>query len=144
MKKRIFLCLLAAVLAISLCVSQTRRQAAEERLRQLPDFYAALADQPDFVSIRIAPEGAFLHLTDGSLQPVTLPDALIALLNRPWYAADGLRMVYKQGDDVYFVTGADVDDRFGYVVTSDASVCMEGLATLERVGNGVFRFSTRK
>lgn len=144
MKKRFLLCLLAAVLVIGLCVSQARQHTADERLRMLPDFHAALSEQPDFVSVRLETEGACLHLPNGTLQPVTLPDALCALLERPWYAPDVLLTVYKQGDDVYFVTGADVDDRFGYVVTADDHVNMAGLATLERVGYGVFRFSTRK
>ena len=53
----------------------------------------------------------------------------------------GLR---KAGDDVFFVTGGAVDDEWGYVITGDSAVGMNGLWQLERVDGHVYRFSTRK
>ena len=93
----------------------------------------------------------------------------IALRNDPWLEADiriwqaayddlavlpepiadmlhdrdllGLR---KAGDDVFFITSGAVDDEWGYVISGDSAVCMDGLWCLNRVAGHVYSFSTMK
>ena len=102
--------------------------------------YPALAALPDFDWVSDQPDGSWLlHRYGEPDQAAALPEEIADML----HGRDllGLR---KTGDDVFFITAGAVDDEWGYVLTGDGSVCMDGLVTLERVGNGVFRFSTRK
>ena len=102
--------------------------------------YPELAALPDFDWVSDEPDGSYtLHRYGEPDRSAALPEEIAHMLR-----GRDLLGLRKTGDDVFFITGGAVDDEVGYVITGDTDVCMEGLATLERVGNGIFRFSTRK
>ena len=95
---------------------------------------------PDFDWLSIQPDSTFLlHKYGEADQSAVLPEAIAAML----LERDALGM-RKSGDDVFFITGGAVDDAWGYVITGDAAVCMEGLWHVDRISGSVYRFSTRK
>lgn len=112
----------------------------EADIRTWQSAYSPLAELPDFDWVSAQADGSFLLHKHGE------PD-LSAML--PEDVADMLRQrdllgLRKSGDDVFFITGGAVDDEWGYVITGDDAVCMEGLWHLDRVGGSVYRFSTMK
>lgn len=119
----------------------------EAELHLFREAYPALSALPDFEWVDVRQDGSFiLYTTAGEAFPATLPQEISALLrDRRWFLdPDGLLSLRKIGDDVFFITGGDVDDRFGYVISMDDAVSMAGLAVLERVDGSMFHFSTRK
>ena len=138
-------CAIAAVLLVVLCYVLGLMAVYEDPwlqadIRTWQAAYPALAALPDFIWVSDQPDGSFLlHKYGEPDQAAALPQEIAGMLQDRDLL--GLR---KIGDDVFFLTAGAVDDEWGYVITGDTDVCMEGLATLERVGNGVFRFSTRK
>lgn len=102
--------------------------------------YDDLAALPDFAYVSAQDDGSFLLHNDGEPdQSATLPEAIADML----HARDllGLR---KSGDDVFFITSGAVDDEWGYVISRDSAVDMDGLWHLDRVDGNVYRFSTMK
>ncbi len=112
----------------------------EADIRTWQSAYDDLAALPDFEYVSAQEDGSFLlHDDDKPAQSATLPEAIADMLHDRDLL--GLR---KRGDDVFFITGGAVDDEFGYVITDDACVSMNGLWHLDRVDGSVFRFSTMK
>lgn len=102
--------------------------------------YDDLAALPDFAYVSAQDDGSFLLHNDGEPdQSATLPQAIADMLHDRDLL--GLR---KSGDDVFFITSGAVDDAWGYVISGDSAVCMDGLWHLDRVAGTVYRFSTMK
>ena len=138
----IALVLLAIVLIGGLAVREWRER---EKMAFLRDLYAAhevLAAQPDFVRMKAEGEWVRLYLADGTEQAVGLPSESLARSLLPWWHPFRLLGGWKSGDDVFFITGGAADDCWGYVVSADDAVCMEGLHVLRREGGRVWYFST--
>lgn len=112
----------------------------EADIRTWQSAYPALAELPDFDWVSAQPDSSFLlHKYGAADQATVLPEDVAEMLRQ----RDVLRL-RKSGDDVFFTTGGAVDDEWGYVITGDEAVSMEGLWHLERVGGSVYRFSTMK
>lgn len=102
--------------------------------------YDDLAALPDFEYVSVQDDGSFLlHNYGKPDQAVTLPTSIADMLHERNLL--GLR---KSGDDVFFVTSRAVDDEFGYVISVDSRVDMNGLWHLNRVDGCVYEFSTMK
>lgn len=137
--------LLASAWAVAALVIRDQHERGElDLLQELWAAYGILAERPDF--IRMRPEGEWLRLymQDGTELCVSVPKDFASRFDLPWHDAFRLSGGWKQGDDVFFITGGAVDDCWGYVLTADDAVSMEGLHQLDRVGGGAFRFSTMK
>ena len=141
---------LAAVVLVMLSmlaggiIRECRESAEEALVRDLNAAYDALAAQPDFIRMR-AEEGLLsLTLADGTVLQIPADAALLGRFSRPW--PDAFRLIggWKSGDDVYFITGGAVDDRWGYVLSGDDAIGTQGLMHLRRVlsGGGAWYFST--
>lgn len=112
----------------------------EADIRTWQSAYDDLAALPDFEYVSAQEDGSFLlHDDDKPAQSATLPEAIADMLN-----GRDLLGLRKRGDDVFFITGRAVDDEFGYVITGDNCVRMEGLWHLDRVGGNIYKFSTMK
>lgn len=112
----------------------------EADIRTWQAAYPALAELPDFDRLSAQPDGSFLlHKYGEPDQSAMLPEDMAEMLRE----RDVLHL-RKSGDDVFFTTGGAVDDEWGYVITGDDAVFMEGLWHLDRVGGNVYAFSTRK
>jgi hypothetical protein len=112
----------------------------EADIRIWQEAYDGLAALPDFAYVSARDDGSFLlHNVGEADQSAVLPEAIADMLHDRDLL--GLR---KAGDDVFFVTGGAVDDEWGYVITGDSAVGMDGLWQLERVDGHVYRFSTMK
>ena len=112
----------------------------EADIRTWQSAYPALAELPDFDWVSAQPDGSFLlHKYGEADQVAVLPESIATMLRKRDLL--GLR---KFGDDVFFTTANAVDDEWGYVITGDEAVCMEGLWHLDRVGDSVYQFSTMK
>ena len=123
-----------------LCASVREDPWLEADIRTWQDAYPVLAELPDFDWLSIQPDSTFLLHKYGEVdQSAVLPEAIADMLRE----RDVLGM-RKSGDDVFFITGGAVDDAWGYVITEDAAVCMEGLWHVDRISGSVYRFSTRK
>ena len=123
-----------------LCASVREDPWLEADIRIWQSAYPALAELPDFDWLSIQPDSTFLlHKYGEADQSAALPEAIADMLRE----RDVLGM-RKSGDDVFFITGGAVDDAWGYVITEDAAVCMEGLWHVDRISGSVYRFSTRK
>ena len=109
-------------------------------IRTWQSAYDDLAALPDFEYVSAQGDGSFLlHSPDMPDQSAVLPEAIADMLHDRDLL--GLR---KNGDDVFFITSRAVDDEWGYVITVDSAVCMDGLWHLERIAGNVYRFSTSK
>lgn len=105
-------------------------QAAYDDLAALPDFaYVSARDDDHFL----------LHNVGEPDQSAVLPEPIADMLHDRDLL--GLR---KVGDDVFFITSGAVDDEWGYVISGDSAVCMDGLWCLNRVDGHVYSFSTMK
>lgn len=112
----------------------------EADIRIWQSAYPALCELPDFDWVSAQPDGSFLlHQYGATDQPAVLSEDIAGMLQKRDLL--GLR---KSGDDVFFITGGAVDDEWGYVISGDDSVCVEGLWHLDRIGGNVYAFSTRK
>lgn len=131
----------AATLA-ALVIREQHERDALSFLQDLQTVYGVLAEQPDFRRMRAEGEWLRLYLADGTELCVGVPAELSERFAMPWPNAFHLCGGWKVGDDVFFITGGAVDDCWGYVLTADDAVSMEGLHQLKRVGGGTFRFST--
>ena len=102
--------------------------------------YDDLAALPDFAYVSARDDGSFLLCSyDEPAQSATLPESIADMLQDR-----DLLNLRKQGDDVFFITGGAVDDEWGYVISGDSAVCMNGLWHLDRVDGHMYRFSTKK
>lgn len=102
--------------------------------------YDDLAALPDFEYVSVQDDGSFLLHNYGNPDPaVTLPTSIADMLHER-----NLLGLLKSGDDVFFVTSRAVDDEFGYVISGDSRVDMNGLWHLNRVDGCVYEFSTMK
>jgi len=112
----------------------------EADIRTWQSAYDDLAALPDFEYVSAQEDGSFLlHDYDKPARSATLPKAIADMLDDRDLL--GLR---KRGDDVFFITGRAVDDEFGYVISGDDCVSMNGLWRLERVVGNIYEFSTMK
>lgn len=112
----------------------------EADIRTWRSAYDDLAALPDFEYVSAQEDGSFLlHDPGKPAQSAALPEAIADMLHDRDLL--GLR---KRRDDVFFITGGAVDDEFGYVITRDDCVRMEGLWHLDRVNSNVYKFSTMK
>lgn len=112
----------------------------EADIRTWQSAYPALAALPDFDWVSAQPDGSFLlHKYGEPDQSAVLPEDIAEMLRE----RDVLHL-RKSGDDVFFTTGGAADDEWGYVITGDDAVSMDGLWHLERVGGNVYEFSTMK
>lgn len=133
-------CFAVAALFVLLCMSVRDDPWLEADIRTWQSAYSSLAELPDFDWLSAQPDGSFLlHKYGEADQVAILPESIATMLRERDLL--GLR---KSGDDVFFTTGGAVDDEWGYVITGDEAVCMEGLWHLDRVGDSVYRFSTMK
>ena len=133
-------CFAVVTLFVLLCASVRDDPWLEADIRTWQSAYPALADLPDFDWLSAQPDGSFLlHKYGEPDQSAVLPEAIAEMLRE----RDVLHL-QKSGDDVFFTTGGAVDDEWGYVITGDDAVSMDGLWHLERVGGNVYAFSTRK
>lgn len=137
-------CIAVAVLYILiwllLCIFTQDDPWLEADIRTWQAAYEDLAALPDFEYVSAQDDGSFLLHNDGEpAQSAALPESIADMLHDRDLL--GLR---KCGDDVFFITGGAVDDEFGYVITGDSAVCMDGLWRLERVDGCVYKFSTMK
>ena len=102
--------------------------------------YDDLASLPDFAYVSAQDDGSFLlHNYGEPDRSATLPEAIADMLHERDLL--GLR---KSSDDVFFITSGAVDDEWGYVISGDSAVCMDGLWHLDRVDGHVYSFSTKK
>lgn len=102
--------------------------------------YDNLATLPDFAYVSAQDDGSFLlHNYGEPDRSATLPEAIADMLHERDLL--GLR---KSGDDVFFITSGAVDDEWGYVISRDSAVDMDGLWHLDRVDGNVYRFYTKK
>lgn len=133
-------CIAVVVLYMLLCMSVRNDPWLEADIRTWQSAYPALAELPDFDWLSAQPDGSFLlHKYGEPDQSAVLPEAIAEMLRE----RDVLHL-RKSGDDVFFTTGGAVDDEWGYVISADDSVCMEGLWQLDKVGGSVYKFSTMK
>ena len=133
-------CFAVVTLFVLLCASVRDDPWLEADIRIWQSAYPALAELPDFDRLSAQPDGSFLlHKYGEPDQSAVLPEAIAEMLRE----RDVLHL-RKSGDDVFFTTGGAVDDEWGYVITGDDAVFMDGLWHLERVGGNVYAFSTRK
>ena len=133
-------CFAVAALYVLLCASVRDDPWLEADIRTWQSAYPALAELPDFDCVSAQPDGGFLlHKYGAADQAAVLPEDIAEMLRERDLL--GLR---KSGDDVFFITASAVDDEWGYVITGDDAVCMEGLWHLDRVGGSVYKFSTMK
>lgn len=133
-------CIAVVVLYMLLCMSVRNDPWLEADIRTWQSAYPALAELPDFDRLSAQPDGSFLlHKYGEPDQSAVLPEAIAEMLRE----RDVLHL-RKSGDDVFFTTGGAVDDEWGYVISADDSVCMEGLWQLDKVGGSVYKFSTMK
>lgn len=125
---------------ILLCISVQEDPWLKADIRIWQSAYDDLAALPDFEYVSAQDDGSYLlHSPDMPEQSAQLPQAIADMLHDRDLL--GLR---KSGDDVFFITSGAVDDEWGYVITGDSAVCMDGLWHLERVDGHVYRFSTSK
>lgn len=137
-------CMAVAVLHILiwvlLCISTQDDPWLEADIRTWQSAYDDLAALPDFEYVSAQEDGNFLlHAYGRPAQSAALPEAIADMLHDR-----DLLGLHKRGDDVFFITGSAVDDEFGYVITGDDCVRMEGLWHLDRVGGNIYEFSTMK
>lgn len=133
-------CFAVVTLFVLLCMSVRDDPWLEADIRTWQSAYPALAELPDFDRLSAQPDGSFLlHKYGEPDQSAVLPEDIAEMLRE----RDVLHL-RKSGDDVFFTTGGAVDDEWGYVITGDDSVCMEGLWQLDKVGGSVYKFSTMK
>ena len=128
------------ILALLFVATAIHDNQPEAHFRTYQAAYPALAALPDFDWLSDQPDGSFLLRRYGEPdRPAVLPEDIADMLR----ARDvlGLR---KTGDDVFFIIGGAADDEWGYVITANADVYIEGLWQLDRVGSGVYEFSTMK
>ena len=134
--------LLTAAGIISMILRDRHERDERSLLQELREAYVVLAEQPDFQRMQAEGEWLRLYLEDGTERCVSVPVDFASRFDLPWPNAFRLCGGWKVGDDVFFITGGTVDDCWGYVLTADGAVSMEGLHQLARVGGGAFRFST--
>ena len=137
-------CVAAALLIASLWIyagiALQENPWLEADIRIWRSAYNELAALPDFAYVSPRDDGSFfLSSPDMPDQSAVLPETIADMLHDRDLL--GLR---KAGDDVFFVTGGAVDDEWGYVITGDSAVGMNGLWQLERVDGHVYSFSTMK
>lgn len=122
------------------CMSIQDDPWLEADIRTWQSAYPALAELPDFDWVSAQPDGSFLlHRYGEPDQSAVLPEEIAEMLRQ----RDVLHL-RKSGDDVFFTTGGAADDEWGYVITGDEAVSMDGLWHLDRVAGKVYRFSTMK
>lgn len=141
-KARWIACILIADVLIFLAatISIIRNERQEDLILTCQTAYPALATLPDFDWLSEQPDGSFLlHEYGEPDQSAMLPEDIVELLR-----ARKLLGLRKIGDDIFFITNGAADDEWGYVITADADVYIEGLWQLDRVGSGVYEFSTMK
>lgn len=137
------LILLLALAAVAVWIERDWREDQEMAfLRELRTAHEAFAAQPDFVRMKVEGEWVRLYLADGTEQVVSLPVDLLTRSMLPWWHPFRLAGGWKCGDDVFFITGGAVDDCWGYVLSADAEISLEGLNVLRRVGGYAWYFST--
>lgn len=137
-------CVTTAVLFIFvwilLCIYTQEDPWLKADIRTWQSAYDDLAALPDFEYVSAQGDGSFLlHNVGEPDQSAVLPESIADMLHDRDLL--GLR---KVGDDVFFITSGAVDDEWGYVISGDSTVCMDGLWHLDRVDGHVYRFSTRK
>lgn len=134
--------LLALVLMAGLIVQEWRESEEMALLQELHTAHEELFAQPDFTRMKAEGEWVRLYLADGTEKVISLPVDLLARSILPWWHPFRLSGGWKCGDDVFFITGGAVDDCWGYVLSADAEVSLEGLNVLRRVGGNAWYFST--
>ena len=137
-----FVLLLALVIVAGLIEREWREREEMALLQELDAAHEVLVAQPDFIRMKAEGEWVRLYMTDGTEQAIGLPVDLIARSMLPWGHPFRLVGGWKCGDDVFFITGGAVDDCWGYVLSADAEVSLDGLNTLRRVGWNAWYFST--
>lgn len=125
---------------ILLCISTQEDPWLKADICTWQSAYDDLAALPDFEYVSARDDGSYLlHSYGEPDQSAALPSSIADMLHDRDLL--GLR---KSGDDVFFITSRAVDDEWGYVITGDSAVCMDGLWHLERIAGNVYRFSTSK
>lgn len=134
--------LLVVVLCAGVLIRQWRTGAEAELLQELYAAHQVLVQQPDFIRMKAEGEWLRLILTDGTERMIGSPTDMLSRFMLPWPHPYRLVGGWKSGDDVFFMTGGAVDDCWGYVVSEDMEIPMDGLHILRRVGGDVYYFST--
>lgn len=134
--------LLVVLLLAGLMIREQRESGEAALLQELNAAYATLSAQPDFTRMKAEGEWVRLYLTDGTEQAVSLPVDILPRFGLPWGHPFRLSGGWKTGDDVFFITGGAVDDCWGYVISEDEEVSLEGLNVLRRIGGNAWYFST--
>ena len=141
MKKGVMWIAVSLIMIALLFVSITlHNHQTEALLCTLQATYPVLSSLPDFDWLSDQPDGSFLlHKYGEPDQSAALPEDIADMLR-----ARTLLGLRKTGDDVFFITGGAADDEWGYVITTDEAVCMEGLWHLDRIDSHAYRFTTMR
>ena len=141
MKKGVMWIAVSLIMIALLFVSITlHNHQTEALLCTLQATYPVLSSLPDFDWLSAQPDGSvLLHKYGEPDQPAILPEDIANMLR-----TRKLLSLRKTGDDVFFITGGAADDEWGYVITTDDTVHMEGLWHLDRIKNRVYHFSTMR
>lgn len=123
-------------------IREEKERGREILLQELMRMQDALADEPDFIRMKTDVDGLRLYMTDGTERLTDVPPEMLARFDRPWWDEYRLAGGWKRGDDVFFITGGAVDDCWGYVISDDDGVCVDGLMQLQRAGGSAWYFST--
>lgn len=134
--------LLALAFVTGLIVRDWRKSEEMALIQELYTAHEVLSAQPDFTRMKAEGEWVRLYLTDGTERAIGLPVDLLARSMLAWWHPFRLAGGWKCGDDVFFITGGAADDCWGYVISADSEVSLEGLNVLRRVGARAWYFST--
>ena len=140
MKLRVVLVIALCLAFVALIFQENHQQKESIRRNTFLAAYSDLSNLPDFTYVTHQTDNIFLLQTpDAPAQSAILPQSIASML-----AKRQLLSLRKVGDDVFFITGGAVDDEFGYVISSDDQIYIDGLWHIDRVESGLYRFSTMK
>lgn len=139
-RPRILLVTLAAMLLIGMAVNVAFSGGVDGRESRLITAYETLRELPEFVGVTIETDRLALRHADGSVQLIELSGSLEVF-------RDGVSDAWLCGGDVYFVLGGMGSDRWGYALSADDALCLEGLRNVKLVHHGtpnVYEFQTAR
>lgn len=137
---RVWTVLCATLLLMGMVTRAAFSGGVEGRETRLISAYATLRELPDFVHASADGDALVLRHADGTVQLAELSGSLSV------FRGD-VTDAWACGDDVYFVLGGVGTDRWGYAMSTDDDLCMEGLRNVKLVRHGtpnVFEFQTER
>lgn len=139
-RPHIVMVLLASVLLIGMATSAALSGGVDSRETRLITAYETLRELPEFTGISVEEGLLLLMHADGSVQMVELAGSLEVF-------RDGVADAWQCGGDVYFVLGGVGNNKWGYAMSADDSLCLEHLRNVKLVHRGtpnVYEFQTGK